>query len=49
MSGNGLHERRKNLREKGFSLVDMENLEMEGILKERFFEVVKIVFYEIVQ
>lgn len=37
MNGNGLHERRKNLREKGFSLVDMENLEMEGILKERCF------------
>lgn len=37
MNGNGLHERRKNLRKRGFSLVDMEGLEIEGILKERCF------------
>lgn len=37
LNGNRLHKRRKNLREKGVSLVDMENLEMEGILKERCF------------
>lgn len=33
----GLHESRKNLREKDFPLVDVENLEMEGVLKERCF------------
>jgi len=33
----GLRERRKNMREKGFSLVDMENLKMEDILKGRRF------------
>lgn len=49
MNGNGLHERMKNLREKVFLLVDMENLEMEGILNENISEVVKIMFCEIVQ
>lgn len=39
----------KNLREKVFSLVDMENLEMEGILNENISEVVKIMFCEIVE
>lgn len=33
----GLHERRKNLREKDFSLMNVEYLKMDGILKERFF------------
>lgn len=32
-----LHGSRKNLREKDFPLVDVENLEIEGVLKERCF------------
>lgn len=49
VNGDGLHERRKNLREKNFSLVDMENLEVESLWKKHVSTVVKIKFYEIVQ
>lgn len=32
-----LHEGRNNLREKDFSLMNVEYLKMDGILQERFF------------